>query len=252
MNIFPYLLHCARKDKIFFSMLVGILASFFVCIFLGSTAAYEKEQMQIVYSAGVFRTLLVYGFAIFNAFFISRMLQNREIETFLAGPVSRTNLILSLMCVNALLILTLSIISTVLLKLFFWNIIPSYNALFWGGSIFLEIFLISAITVFFSLMLSSITSTIFLVTIFYITARIMGFILSSLTLSFQGLSFINIVKGILIPLSIFFPRLDLFSQSIWLIYPNSLTNIHFIFIQGLVYLPLITLACIVDFNKKSL
>ena len=138
ISIFKYLLQCARRDKIFVTVLIGILVSFFICTFLGSTAAYEKEQMQIVYCAGVFRLILVYGFVVFNAFFISRMLHSKEIEAFLAGPVSRKSLILALTCVNMLLIFSLCVISTILLKCFFWNIIPSYNALLWCGSIFLE------------------------------------------------------------------------------------------------------------------
>lgn len=252
VSIFKYLLQCARRDKIFITVLIAIFVSFFICTFLGSTAAYEKEQMQIVYCAGIFRLILVYGFAVFNAFFISKMLQSKEIEAFLAGPVSRKSLILALVCVNMLLVFVLSVISTILLKCFFWNIIPSYNALLWCGSIFLEVVLISSIAIFFALMLSSVTAVIFLVTIFYITARIMGFILTAITITFHEFSFMGIIKTLVIPLSVFFPRLDLSSQSIWLIYENSLSNIPLIFAQGVIYITLITVACIVDFNKKPL
>ena len=80
----------------------------------------------------------------------------------------------------------------------------------------------------------------------------MGFILSSIELKIHGLSFIGIIQTLLIPLSIFFPRLDLFSQSTWLIYGDPITNGKIIIFQSLIYIPLLTFACTIDFNKKSL
>ena len=80
----------------------------------------------------------------------------------------------------------------------------------------------------------------------------MGFILTSITFAFQGFSFMGITKTLIIPLSVFFPRLDLFTQSQWLIYNTAMENLWLITIQGIFYIALITCACIVDFNKKPL
>lgn len=247
-----YILQCARRDKIFLSMLIGIFASLFVCAFLGSNAAHEQDQMKIVYSSSAFRIILAYGFAIFNVFFIIRMITSREIETFLAGPISRRSLIISLVLANAMLVFALCVVSVFLLKILFWSIIPLSNAIFWGISLFLEVLTVVVVSVFFSIMLANATTALLLVTIFYITARIMGFILTSIELAMHGVSFIGIVKTLVIPVSVFFPRLDLFSQSSWLIYEGTIANVGIILTQGLVYIPLICLACIVDFNKKSL
>ena len=247
-----YILQCTKRDKIFLSILVCIFTSFLLACFLGSTAAYEQNQMKIVYSSGIFRLILVYGFSIFNTFYISRMFQTRELETFLAGPIARHSLIISLITVNCLLIFSLTAFASLLLKVFFYNTVPFSNLLFWCISVFFETLIISIISIFFSVMIANTTTSILLVTIFYITSRIMGFILSSIELKIQGLSFIGIIQTALIPLSVFFPRLDLFSQSTWLIYSDPISNGIIIILQSLIYIPLLTFACIVDFNKKSL
>ena len=247
-----YILQCTKRDKIFISILVCIIVSFLLACFLGSTAAYEQNQMKIVYSSGIFRLIFVYGFSIFNAFYISRMFQTRELETFLAGPVSRHSLITSLIIVNCILIFSLTTFASLLLKAFFYNIIPFSHLLFWCISVFFETLIISIISIFFSVILTNTTTSILLITIFYVTSRIMGFILSSIELKIHGLSFIGIIQTLLIPLSIFFPRLDLFSQSKWLIYGDPITNGKIIIFQSLIYIPLLTFACTIDFNKKSL
>ena len=124
-----YILKCAKRDKIFFSMLGALIVAFLVSCFIGSTAAYEQSQMQIVYASGIFRVIFVYGFAIFNAFFITKMFQTREIETLLAGPVPRSSLILSLIVANFILIATLVVSVAILLKSVFFGVIPTTHLL---------------------------------------------------------------------------------------------------------------------------
>lgn len=247
-----YILQCMRRDKVFLSMIVGIFSSLFICAFLGSNAAYEQDQMKIVYSSSVFRIILVYGFAIFNVFFIIKMISSREIETILAGPISRKALVLSIVIANSILVLLLCVISGFILKLLFWNIVPFLNVSFWILSLFFEVMMVVVIAVFFAMMLANATISLLFVTIFYVISRIMGFILTSITIAMQSLSFIGIVKMLVLPISIFFPRLDLFSQSSWLIYSQPIANMHIILFQSIIYISLIILVCIVDFNKKSL
>jgi Cu-processing system permease protein len=247
-----YILKCAKKDKIFFSMLGALVFGFLFACFIGSTAAYEQSQMQIVYASGIFRVIFVYGFAIFNAFFITKMFQTREIETLLAGPVPRSSLIFSLMLANFILISLLVLTAVILLKCVFFGVIPTTHLAIWAGSLVCETMMIVAITSLFALMLENTTSAILLTTIFYITSRIMGFIVSSITLKMQGVSIQKVLEFLIMPIAVFFPRLDLFSQSSWLIYTDAIPNLTIIVMQSLVYIPLIFLACVIDFNKKIL
>ncbi len=247
-----YILKCAKRDKIFFSMLGALIAGFLLSCFIGSTAAYEQSQMQIVYASGIFRVIFVYGFAIFNAFFITKMFQTREIETLLAGPVPRSSLISSLLIANFVLISLLVLTVSLLLKGFFFGVIPTGHLAIWAGSIVCETMMIVVITALFALMLENATTTILLTTIFYITARIMGFVVSSITLKMHVFSLHKILELMIMPIAVFFPRLDLFSQSSWLIYVDKIPNLTIIVLQSLVYIPLIFLACIIDFRKKVL
>ena len=250
MMLIPYLFNCAKRDKIFFTILAMLLASLVISCFIGSTAAYEQTQMQIVYSAGTFRVILVYGFAIFNAFFITKMFQTREVETFLASPISRSSLISSIFFVNIILVASLSLIMCFLLKLLFFSVIPFLNIVIWCGNVMCETMIIVGVVTLFSLMLENATATILLTTIFYITSRIMGFIISSITLKFQGISAFSFLEFITLPVSVFFPRLDLFSQTSWLIYTDKIPNLTIIFTQSAIYIPLVFVACIIDFKKK--
>ncbi len=245
-----YILKCAKRDKIFFSILGALIVAFIISFFIGSTAAYEQYQMQIVYAAGIFRVIFVYGFAIFNAFFITKMFNTREIETLLAGPVPRSSLIWSLMIANFVLIALLVISVVVILKSVFFGVIPTSHLFIWGGNIFCETMIIVAITTLFALMLENATTTILLTTIFYITSRIMGFIISSITLKTQDFSVFSLLEFITLPVSVFFPRLDLFSQTSWLIYTDPIPNLLIISLQSAIYIPLVFFACIVDFKKK--
>ena len=247
-----YILKCAKRDKIFFSMLGALIASFIVSCFIGSTAAYEQSQMQIVYSSGIFRIVFVYGFAIFNAFFITKMFHTREIETLLAGPVPRSSLIFSLMLANFVLISLLVLTIAGLLKGVFFGVIPITHLAIWAGSVLCETMMIVAITALFALMLENATSAILFTTMFYITSRIMGFIVSSITLKMQGVSIQKVLEFLIMPIAVFFPRLDLFSQSSWLIYTDAIPNLTIIAMQSVVYIPLIFFACVIDFKKKTL
>lgn len=247
-----YILKCAKRDRLFMSILLCLAVSFVLTAFIGSTAAYEQNQMAIVYFASVARVILVYGFAIFNAFFIVRMFQTKEIETFLAGPVKRRFLVFGLVFGNMVLIFALSLFSAALLKGFFYGIVPWSHIIIWLGSIIAEVTLIAAVSCFFALTLTNATLAIILSTIFYVTSRLMGFLISAIELQFNGRSFFGMIETLVIPLSMFFPRLDLFSQSTWLIYTDAIPNLWLIVAQSLVYIPLVVTACIIDFNKKSL
>lgn len=251
-NFVFYILKCAKRDRILISILFCIVIAFILTIFIGSTAAYEQKQMGIVYFAGVARLILVYGFAVFNAFFITRMFQTKEIETFLAGPVDRRSFVFGIIFGNIMLIIGLSLFVTTLLKGFFYDIISWVHIIIWMGNIIAEVTLITVIACFFSLTLNNATLSIIFSTIFYITSRLMGFLISAIELQFNGSSFIGIIETLIIPLSVFFPRLDLFSQSTWLIYGDAIPNLWLIIAQSAIYIPLIITACIIDFNKKSL
>ena len=80
----------------------------------------------------------------------------------------------------------------------------------------------------------------------------MGFIVSSITLKMQGVSIQKVLEFLIMPIAVFFPRLDLFSQSSWLIYTDAIPNLTIIAMQSVVYIPLIFFACVIDFNKKVL
>ena len=252
LNFFFYILKCAKRDKLFLAILICLIVAFVLSVFIGSTAAYETREMSIVYFSGIARIILVYGFAIFNAFFITKMFQTKEIETFLAGPVKRKDLVIALFLANFLLIFGLAFFCAFLTKLIFFDIVPFSHAIIWALNVVAEVTLIACAASFFALTISNAMLTILITTIFYITARLMGFIVSAIELQFNAKSFMGVVETLIIPISVFFPRLDLFSQSTWLIYADAIPNLLIILCQSLVYIPLIVTACIIDFNKKAL
>lgn len=252
INFLFYILKCAKRDKLLLSVFVLILVAFFLSVFVGSTAAYETKEMAIVYFSSIARVILVYGFAIFNAFFVTKMFQTKEIETFLAGPVKRRDLVVALFLANVILICVLAFFAILLLKSLFFSIIPLSHAIIWFLSIIAEVTLISCFACFVSLTLSNAMLSILITTIFYITSRLMGFIISAIELKISVKSFMSFIEMLIIPISVFFPRLDLFSQSSWLIYSDAISNLLIIACQSLIYIPLILLACIIDFNKKAL
>ena len=121
-------------------------------------------------------------------------------------------------------------------------------------SMFFELIIISSFAILSSLILKSAVSSVLGCFSFYIISRIMGFAVSTIIIpaKLNNINFNVAIEMSLKALSSLLPRLDQFAQSKWLIYGNMDASIFtLITSQSVIYISLILLMSVIDFNKKQ-
>lgn len=235
----------AFRDRLFLS-LYGLLAVVLsVSAFTGSGAIMEAAEMSLVYMAAGSRAVLVMGLVIFVAFHVERMFESKEVEAILARTISRPKFImaywLGLTVVG--LLLTLPTLSVILV--FHLSVI---GAVAWCISLALEILIVLAFTLFAAMTFEKAVPTVLATVGFYALSRLMSFITGITVFHQSGVN--RIINPYIEALSFALPRLDLFSQTQWLVYGPEQATIYIIIVQAIVYVPLLLLAASHDLLKK--
>ena len=243
--LIQYVLKAALRDKLMVVMLLLIIVTTSMSIFMASSAITEQDQFLAVYAAGSLRILSILGLVVFTAFFVRRSFDAKDVEFLLSRPVSRMNFVLSYAA--GFTILALLTVTACSLALFVLSpSLFSQSFMLWCTSVMIEAIIMVNITFFFSMIISSATSSVLAVLAFYVLARMMGQILGIL----DGTSGGNIIEGVEITMnmvSALTPRLDLMGQTSWLIYGVGETiNFSFVMIQGTIFVALVLIAGLID------
>ena len=125
----------------------------------------------------------------------------------------------------------------------------------WSLSLLVECMIISAFSLIATIILKNAVVSILSTVGFYILARMMGFFIYAINNSTLAThtAIHQITSKIIFVISLCLPRLDLFGQSMWLIdYNYDFKLIVIILAQSLIYIPIMILIAIIDFNKKEL
>jgi len=250
--ILKYILLTAARDWLFIGLFAALIAACGLSLFLGSTALSEQAAMQLSFIAGTSRLVLVVGMVLFICFHIRRSFENREIEFLISRPISRSSFLFAYFF--SFLVLSLLLLIPVMGFIFFLFKPTVLGFFLWSFSVFCELVLISTFAILASLILRSAVSSVLGCFGFYMISRIMGFAVSTIIIP-ANLNHINLniaLEMTLKGLSSLLPRLDQFGQSKWLIYgdvnPDMLTLIA---AQSVIYITLILLMSVYDFNKKQ-
>ncbi len=247
-----YVLLTATRDRLFFALLLGILAAAYVSSVLGSTAMLETQQMTISFTAASARVIIMVGLIVFIGFHMRNAFDAREIDVLLSRPISRTSLVLSywlgFIAVGTLLVIpTLAVIAYV-------GILNTSGYLLWALSLVLETWLVVTIALFASLTIKSGVGTVLASLAIYAVSRMMGFFIATTKTGVLfdaeniNLSARYLMRGI----SMVVPRLDFFAKSQWLIYgPKSYDDLWLFLMQAVVFIPLLLTAAIIDFKRKQ-
>ncbi len=256
LAIIRYTMITALRDKLFIGLLGVILLAIFVSTFLGGTALSEQYEMVISYACGSSRLILAVGMVIFVCFHVKRMFDNKEIEFILAKPISRNAFICSYWLAFVVLVIILSLLSMAFIAIFTKpNLL---GLLYWTASVICEEILIIAFAIVSALILKSAVASVMATLCFYFLSRMMGFFVAIIKQPFNlQLPELNYVfdwisQWLLQLTSTVLPRLDLFGKTKWLIYGIATEKELWIFAcQSLVYIPLLLVMAMLDFNKKQ-
>ena len=266
LSIVRYFLLICKKDKILFSLFLLNILSFLVSLFFGWTMIDEIKQAQIAYASASMRFISVFGLIVFISFFISKFFSNKELEFMCSLSKNRYQFILSFVLCFVIIsfLLVLINLSTMLYFYFTYQNFNISGFVMWSVSLWFELVLISIFTIFLSLGFANPAICIIISICFYLVSRSIGFITSAIynsgstdlstSLLFlpsnHTLSSISVYASKII--GVFFPRLDLITNSSWLMYDNfDVKVLCLVLFQILFYSALIILLSIKDFNRKQ-
>lgn len=252
-TIIRYTLLTAMRDWLFIGLVLLVGMAYGLSVFTGSTALVEQAQMSIAYFAGSSRIVLMVGLIVFVCFHVRRLFDNREIESMLSKPISRTQFVVSYWFGFVILAL-IAVIPVVIIMETIYT--PNHLGLaYWVASLVLELSLVLAFALVSALILRSAVSSVMASFAFYFVSRLMGFFVSALeqpatllTNSETGSILGIILKGI----STIIPRLDLYAKSSWLIYGVEGQMDLWVFqAQSLVFIALLLSMAVFDFKRKQ-
>lgn len=250
-SVLRYVLKNGLRDRLYIGLFLTLISSFAISIFLGDTMMVEKKETALAYIAGTSRVILCCGMILFVCLTTSRSFESKEIEFILSKPISREHFIIGYL-------LGFYLASLVILLPLSLSIIAIFNFdkvgfLMWAVSLSIETLLVINVALLSSLILKNSFSAILATLGFYVIARMMGLFVLAIELPKN----IDAVKSRILPttlkfLSVVFPRLDLYSQTSWLIYEvNEYKSLQIIIWQSLIYIPLLVFMSFHDFKKKQ-
>lgn len=247
-----YILLSAFRDYLFLALLAGLAVAFGISITLGSTAMVEKEAMSIAFAAASCRLIVVFGLIIFIAFHLRQAFDQKEIDVLLSRPLSRTQVMLAYGFGFGVIAFMLTLAAATLLSFLPRPYLDGY--VMWSLSLLLESWLVVAVTLFASFTLSSAVTSVLATMGIYIMGRMMAFFVATIEARpvFEE-SWLNMASSYLMKgLSMIMPRLDLFTQSDWLVYGLiRLNELEYVLVQAVIYIPLLFAAAIIDFKRRE-
>ena len=248
-----YVLLTATRDRLFFGLLIGVLAAAYISSVLGSTAMLETEQMTLSFTAAAARVIIMIGMIVFIGFHMKNAFEAREIDVLLSRPISRTTLVISYWLGFAT-VATLLVLPTIVLIV----IIGTLNQtgfMLWSLSLLLESWLVVSMTLFAALTIRSGVGTVLASLAMYTLSRMMGFFVVVTKTSGMLFSDVEVGTGarwLVSGVSTVVPRLDFYAKSSWLIYgPKTYDDLYLFLTQSAVFIPLLIAASAIDFKRKQ-
>lgn len=247
-----YVLLTATRDRLFFGLLLGILAAAYISSVLGSTAMLETAQMTLSFSAASARVIIMIGLIVFIGFHMRNAFDAREIDVLLSRPISRTSLVLSYW-LGFITVGTLLVLPTILM-IYVIGVLNMTGYFLWSLSLILECWLVVSIALFAALTIKSGVGTVLASLAIYAISRMMGFFVATTKtgILFEAEQVNMSARWLMTAISTVVPRLDFFAKSQWLIYgAKSYEDLTLFLLQAAVFIPLLLVAAIIDFKRKQ-
>jgi len=268
-HLVKYILTAAVRDRLVMTLALMILVAAAVSVFMGSASVTEQDSFALVFGAGGLRFLGMTGLVLFCCFYIRRSFENKEVEFLLSRPISRLSFLFS--HAAAFSILSFFIALAVALAVAAIARPDAAGLAVWGASLAVEFAMMSVAALFFSMVLSSAAGSALAVLGFYALARMMGTLLGIISLPPANWAF-SILGSLMELISIFIPRLDMITQTTWLVYGvegsggikfmrdggdysyrimEHLGLTGFIGVQGVIFVALLLAAASYDFMRRQ-
>ena len=247
-----YLLLTAVRDRLFVALALLLLLVAAVAVFIGDGVVVEPGAARVAYAAAAARLVYVLGLILFVSYQVRRIYDNREIEVILSRPLSRTGFVLAYAAGFALVAAALVPLPALIVWLA--GRPPVDGLALWTLSLLCEGQIVTALALFFALILASPVTASLGAIGFYVFARTSGAVLGILGGTWVELdSLFDIFAAWAFRIvATVIPRLDLFGQTSWLVYGVEGGAIDWAAaVQTVIYVPLLLAMAIYDFQRKQ-
>lgn len=246
-----YVLAAAIRDKLVLSLAILIVLGTSLSIFLGSGAATEAVQFSIVFTAGTLRIISVLGLALFIVFHVRRSFDTKDVEYLLTRPLNRSSFVLS----HAISFSILSAFFGILIT----GVVMALGSKFlhegfylWGYSLILELIIVANISLFFAMVIPNASASALSVFGLYVLARLIGQLLGISDSTIVHGEVYNTLGYVMDAVSLVVPRIDLMTQTSWLIYgADASVGYLFLTLQCLLYSTLLLFAALFDLIRRE-
>jgi hypothetical protein len=245
-----YVLKAAVRDRFLLALsalflLIGVLSVFF-----GAVAVIDKTRFSLVFLASSLRFVGVLGIVLFVTAFIRRSFESHNIEYMLTRSISRTGFVFSCAYGFTRIVCILTLVQFIAL-LFAQGFNPDKGLMIWSLGLFCENLLLAFAAFFFAMVLSNTTLSSMACLGFYVLTHMLGQLLNYSMHSAGGF-FEQYIEYALHIVSICLPRMDLVSQSAWLIYgvPQQISVWGMPLVQCLIFAGVLLCATAYDFKRK--
>jgi len=249
---FRYVLLTAIRDRFPIAIIVALMAVTAVCVLIASSTLTEGRQTGLAYAGEFDRGILVLGLVTFISFHVRSLHETREIEAILSRPISRGAFVLAYYAAFAVLAMALTVVTAPLLMA--GLAATGVGLAEWEASMVLESWVVAALALFCAMALSSATAAVLVGLGFYLLGRTAQFFLAiavSGTGASENQGMAAGAQGVMAVIATVMPRLDLFSQSRWLVYgPGGGWGLGVLLLQAAIYIPLLLLATARDLQVK--
>jgi hypothetical protein len=250
--LIAYLLRSAGATRLLAVLALAIVAGAALAAFLGSTALVEQSELATVYAATAGRYAVVLSLVLFTCFHVRRAFESREVDLLLSRPVSRFGFVLAEVATLVLLAGAGAALAGIAVAAAGR---PAPAALgLWTSSLMVEAAIAATAALFFALTLSRGVAAALACLGFYLLSRMIG-LLGEIAGAHGGSGPQGwLADQAVLLLGLVLPRLDLFARTSWLVHGagDDAAGLCLIFVQGSVYLVLLTAAAGIDFERRAL
>ena len=242
-------LEAARNRLLYLIALILIFALAFT-LFLKQVAITETRDIQLAFLAALFRFAAVFVLAAFVIVSQVRETNDKVMELLLTRDLSRAHYLFGKLIGYLGIAFVLATLFTLPLSLF---ATPS-RALLWGLSIFFELAIVTALSLFCVLAFNQVVGSLAAVAGFYALSRSMAALqLIGASRADDGNVLLDrLANYTLDGIAFFLPRLDLFTQTGWLLgRSQSSVDLPWLIAQSAIYVALLSLAALFDLKRKN-
>lgn len=220
-------------------------------LFVRELAVAEAARFQTGFYAAAARLAAVFLVSVYVLASITREFNDKGLEVVLALDVPRAHYI----CGKLAGFMVAALLIALIVSLPLWVLAPVPAAASWTASLMAELALIAALSLFCAVTFSQLLPAAGFVAAFYLLARSITSmrLMGAHPLSGEGTLSQQVSQTLVEGLGYLLPTLDQWTATSWLVdsapEPALLLGI---FLQGIIYLVLLTAAALFDFHRRSL